>query len=318
MSQFEIYILVLCLIVFTLLVTLSATLIAVIVRYKRRLIACGQEDEEIKKEYFERKKRSGSASTYFGYALNIVLCFLFVYFFVFSLCVNLHQDSFSADVPTLRVVQSDSMARKHTSNKYLTENSLNDQFQTHDIILTYQVPDEFELKLYDIVVYEVDEILVVHRIVGIEEPNEKHPACRHFRLQGDAVGSPDRYPVKYEQMRGIYRGERIQFLGSFVTFLQTPAGWLCILLVVGVTLLSPLLDEIIEKESKKRLIALKIIRVQDDGKKRGKKTVAKRAVRKSVRANGSKKKLTGKVVSNKTAKKPATVTVKKPNRGKKQ
>ena len=113
------------------------------------------------------------------------------------------------DIPRMQVVCSESMSEKHSKNTYLRKNNLNDQFDMFDVIITYELPKESELKKYDIVVYEIDGTLVVHRIVNIEEPNEKHPNERHFLLQGDNVESPDKFPVKYSQMRGIYKGDKI-------------------------------------------------------------------------------------------------------------
>ena len=66
------------------------------------------------------------------------------------------------------------MSTKNEKNEYLFENDLNDQFDMFDIVITQPLPDEEELQLYDIVVYERDDMLVIHRIVEIEEPNEKH------------------------------------------------------------------------------------------------------------------------------------------------
>ena len=54
-----------------------------------------------------------------------------------------------------------------------------------------------ELELFDIVVYEYEDILIVHRIIGIEEPNEKYPDSRLFMLQGDANEYPDNMSVSY-------------------------------------------------------------------------------------------------------------------------
>jgi hypothetical protein len=110
-----------------------------------------------------------------------------------------------------------------------------------------------DLKLYDVVLYEVDGILLSHRIVGIEEPNEKHPDQRYFLLQGDAVESPDRFPVKYEQIKGIWRGEKIPFIGSFVLFMQSPAGWLCVLLVIVSMIATPRMEKKIKDEMVIRL-----------------------------------------------------------------
>ena len=144
------------------------------------------------------------------------------------------------------------MSKKHENNTYLFENNLNDQFQTFDMILTYKIPPEEDLQLYDIVVYEVDGGLVVHRIVGIIEPNEFHPNERHFLLQGDAVETPDRFPVRYNQMQAIYRGKRIPYIGSFVSFLQSPAGWMCMILIVVAIVAMPILEKKIEKAKAER------------------------------------------------------------------
>ena len=148
------------------------------------------------------------------------------------------------------------MSYKAPENKYLVENDLNDHIQTFDLIVTEKLPDEFDLQLYDIVVYEIDGDMIVHRIVGIEEPNEKHPDQRYFLLQGDAVENPDQFPVYYSQMRGIYRGKRIPFVGSFITFMQSPAGYLCMALIVFAFIATPIMEKKIEKEMQKRLALL--------------------------------------------------------------
>ena len=122
-----------------------------------------------------------------------------------------------------------------------------------------KLPKEEDLQLYDIVVYEVDGILIMHRIVGIEEPCYDHPNQRWFLLQGDAVANPDRFPVKYSQMKAIYRGERIPFIGSFVAFMQSPAGWLCIFLVILAVIITPILEKKLLETKKQRLRAIKYI-----------------------------------------------------------
>jgi hypothetical protein len=44
-------------------------------------------------------------------------------------------------------------------------------------------------------------------------------------------------------MQGIYHGERIPYVGSFILFMQSPAGWLCILLVVFAMICTPILEK---------------------------------------------------------------------------
>ena len=189
------------------------------------------------------------------YAFSGIVCLVLVVVFVCSFFVSCSENADAWEMPSAyRVVRTGSMAKMHPDNTYIRENGLDDQIQTFDMIRTEKLPDEMEIELYDIVVYEVDDMLVVHRIVEIEEPNESHPDCRYFRLQGDAVESPDRFPVRYEQMRAIYRGDRTPFIGSLILFMQSPAGWLCIMLIVSAMIASPMLENLLEKEKNKRVL----------------------------------------------------------------
>ena len=122
-----------------------------------------------------------------------------------------------------------------------------------------ELPDEFELELYDIVIYELRGDLIIHRIVGIEEPNEEHPDHRLFELRGDAVKNSDEFKVEYSQMKAIYRGEKIRFAGSFIFFMQSPLGYLCILLLVVGSILSPILELMISHAKRKRLAELGVL-----------------------------------------------------------
>ncbi len=256
MSNYEIYVIILCVIVFVLLTALSTTCVWIITRLSLRLISSGVEDERVLAEHRKQQnKKPNKIMKVLDYAFSGIVCFVLVVFFICSFFVSCSEkadsDMFSS---SYRVVRTGSMASKNPKNTYLTENNLNDQIQTFDMIRTEKLPDEMELELYDIVVYETDDMLIIHRIVEIEEPNATHPDCRYFRLQGDSVDSPDRFPVRYEQMRAIYRGDRTPFIGSFILFMQSPAGWLSILLIVAAMVSSPLLENIIQKEKDKRLL----------------------------------------------------------------
>lgn len=258
MKGYDLYVFFLCLIVFTLLTALFVVMITWIVRLLIKAIRGGLEDEKIKKEYYKAQCGCGKdcISGIVDKIISVVFCAFFAVFFIFALSLNLSEGKTVGDVPVMRVVQSGSMAKKYEKNKYLFENNLNDQIQTFDIIVTEKLPDEKDLKLYDIVVYEVDDVLVVHRIIKIEEPNVKHPDCRWFVLQGDNVQYPDKTPVLYSQMRAIYHGERIPYIGSFIMFMQSPAGWLCMLLIVIGSIAIPVVEWILNREREKRLIAL--------------------------------------------------------------
>ncbi len=257
MTRFEIYSLILCLIVFILLVGVFSYMLTIIIKQGLKHIKAGLEDEDILKEFnSDGKKVQNKFSKAFNLFLNGLFCIVFGAFFISSLYINCTQNVYFENVPTYRIVLTSSMEEKNSKNSYLFDNNLNNQISAFDLIATYKIPKEQDLKLYDIVLYEVDGIWVIHRIVGIEEPNQYHPNERHFLLQGDAVGSPDRFPVLYSQMKGIYKGEKIPFIGSFILFMQSPAGWMCILLVVVSIIALPILEKKIEKAKKQRLAFL--------------------------------------------------------------
>ena len=56
-------------------------------------------------------------------------------------------------------------------------------------------------------------------------------------------------------MQGIYEGSRIPFVGSFVLFLQSPAGWLCVLLVIFAMIATPVVEKKIKEETDKRVLS---------------------------------------------------------------
>ncbi len=255
MSDYEIYVFLLCLIVFLLLTALSVVCLSIITKLTLRLIHCGEEDQKILEEYEKSKTKKGENKVVkiLDHVFSGLVCFALLAMLIGSMAIRC-TESFKCDkIPNYRVVKTGSMAQTNEKNAYLTQNGIDNHLQIFDLIKTEKLPAEEDLKLYDIVVYEVDGMMIVHRIVEIEEPNEYHPDCRHFRLQGDAVEAADRFPVLYEQMRAIYSGTRIPFIGSFIMFMQSPAGWLCVLLVVAAMIASPILD--------KKLAAARAIRL---------------------------------------------------------
>ena len=264
MSGFDIYVFLICLIVFVLLAGIFTWFTVYVIKTGVKLINLGAEDEKIKIEYVKTKNatKRARALSIFDKVFSLVVCTLVIAFFGISACVNIESTKTVSDVPVIQVVKSASMATRYEENEYLFKYNIQDQIKAFDLITVYKLPDEKDLKLYDIVVYEVDDMLVVHRIVGIEEPNAEHSE-RYFRLQGDAVHVPDKFPVTYNQMKGIYRGERIPFIGSFVVFMQSPAGYLCILLVLFVMFAIPIVEKRLLKIKLARLIEIGFI--TDDG-----------------------------------------------------
>ena len=256
MNAFDIYTFILCFIVFAALTALFSVLIVSLVKMTVRMVRAGLEDERIIEEYEKmQKKKTGCLPGIMDRVVSVLVCCILFVFFAFSLYVNFSGAPASDTLPTLSVVQSGSMSYKHEKNLHLYQNNLNDQFQTFDIVLLYKLPPVEELELYDVVSYEVDGVPIIHRIVDIQPPDATHEDY-YFLLQGDALESPDRYPVYYSQMRGIYRGEHVPFLGSLVAFMQSVAGYLCILLVIFGIVTVPILEKKVNAIKRERLIAI--------------------------------------------------------------
>lgn len=259
MTRYDLYVFFLCTVVFLALTILFSVLLASIIKLTLRVIRNGLDDKEILKEKIKadnQSRRSRTVNRLMSALVSIILMLVLVVIVVINLSGVLPFDN----MPAMRVVKSDSMSQKNPGNDYLAENTLDDQIKMFDLILTHKLPDEFDLQLYDVVVYQAEEFPVIHRIVGIKESNDAHPGERRFILQGDAASGPDRFSVSYDQMEGIYKGERIPFVGRFVMFMQSPAGWLCILLVIFAIIVSPIVEKRILGEKKLRL---KIIEAED-------------------------------------------------------
>ncbi|MBO5867036.1 MAG: hypothetical protein J6Q55_03175, partial [Clostridia bacterium] len=260
MQALETYNLILCLVVFVGLTALFTVLIVALIKNTLRLVRAGLDDEKIKQEYLqEQNKKNNKFLDFVSNALVILMCVLLACVLVFSLYSRFTENSKVGAIPTIKVVETGSMETKHKNNTYLVENNLNDQISVFDLVVLHQLPAEEDLQLWDIVVYETKGYFVIHRIVGIEEPNEKHPNERWYVLRGDANERADEFPVTYSQMCSIYRGESVPFVGAFVMFMQSPAGILCFLLVVFGAVVMPIVEKNLGKAVQERLLAMGLV-----------------------------------------------------------
>ena len=276
MQSYEIYNLIVCSVVFVTLTALLTTLIVWIIKLTLRAIEGGLEDEKIKAECTKEKKKESPIIVAIDKVFPIFVCVILGVTLCFSLYSRFTQNEKVDVIPTIKFVETGSMESKHKENTYLFDNNLNDQIQTFDLIVLHKLPNEEDLKMYDIVVYEVNGYHIVHRIVGIEEPNERHPNERWFVLRGDANKMADDFPVTYSQMKSVYRGERIPFVGSFVFFMQSPAGILCFLLVIFAVIATPIAEKKIEKAKQARY-ALVLAKEKEEQEQKARKEREKEA-----------------------------------------
>lgn len=263
MPRNELFTLIICIFIFAVFVGLFTFVIVLLFINNKRIVEGGLDDKKIKSEYLKEYKnqKKNKILSIIGQVISGLLGIFFVSIFALSLVARFTEDGKVGTLPVYQVVKSESMSYKHQENEYLTleENvdkygdKLSQQFEMYDIVKTYQLPGEFELELYDIIIYEVNNINVIHRIIEIEEPNENHPDCRYFKLKGDANTSADRFPVLYKQMKGIYKGEKMEYVGSFILFFQSPAGFLCISLILFYVIATPIVEKKLEDIKYQRL-----------------------------------------------------------------
>jgi len=242
-SDTNLQIFLLCLVVFL----ISAIFLCIVLIYVYKLeassIQSGVLDEDILRITEQEKKKSKShkiLSNLFSFLMLGIVSGCFI----FGLTTYVTNYDVVGDLPSYKVVRSESMQAKNENNTYLVENNLDNQISMYDLVTINKLPDEYDLKLYDIVVYQtVTNDLVIHRIVKIEEPNENHPDCRLFTFQGDNVSTPDGKLVYYTQMKGIYSNYKIPYVGKIVMFFQSYAGYLCVGITVFYVIISPLLEK---------------------------------------------------------------------------
>ena len=244
MSAYEIYLLVVSIIVIVGLASFFSILIWYIYVLTMRLIYVGYWDQELVQEYNNDGRPLPKQKSTLGKVISAAICGVLAVVVMFSVSLGITETSVAGTIPSLKVVKSESMSEKHENNTYLVENDLNDQMQIFDIIVSHAVPKEADIQLHDVILYEDnDGNLIVHRVVLIVEPNETHPEGRLFYTRGDANKKNDILPVEYDQIRGIYRGERIPFIGSFVLFMQSPAGIICLMLAIACMIVMPIVDD---------------------------------------------------------------------------
>lgn len=260
MQAYEQFNLILCIIVFIAFTLVFSAMITIIVKLSLKTIRAGIDDEKIKEEYLQEKnQKKNRLVTILSSAVPILVCAILACALGFSLYARFSQNSKVGKIPTFKVVETGSMETKNKANDYLFDNNLNDQIATFDLVLLHQLPKEEDLKLYDIVVYEINGYFIIHRIVGIEEPNIHHPDERWFVLRGDANIYADDFPVTYDQMSSIYRGEAVHHVGMIVIFMQSPAGMLCFLLILFAIIVTPIIEKILGEAVHNRLLAMGLL-----------------------------------------------------------
>ena len=152
------------------------------------------------------------------YALMIV----FVPVFIFSAISKFNGDVLMFGGKSLMVVASGSMSEKNSANTYLTTYSLENQFNTYDIIVLNEADT---VKKYDVIAFVNDKgVNVIHRVVKIEEIG----GVTRFVTRGDSNNADDSYKPCFDDIIGVYANKKINTLGIFILFFQSYSGMVTI------------------------------------------------------------------------------------------
>lgn len=265
MQGYDTYVTVVCVFIFILLSAAFTLLITIIGKQQVRIVKAGIDDENIKANVLKKLNRNKRRSVYgtIDIVVTSIICLFLSVICIVTVIAGTRGNNVVKGSPAVKVVASTSMSVKYERNLYLFNHDINNQLQMFDLIVLHELPAEEDIQLYDIIVYEhINGSLYIHRVVRIEEPNEEHPNERFFLFQGDANSYADVYPVRYSQMKSIYRNERVANVGSFVFFLQSFAGILCVLLVVATLIVMPIIDGIfykLELERVKYMVDKKVL-----------------------------------------------------------
>ena len=176
-------------------------------------------------------------------AVGLVLCIIFGSLLICNLTIIIKGTLYPERPPSVlgvtpMVVLSGSMSGE-----------AKDHIEVGDLIFVGKAePDELEVG--NVIAYMEGEVVVTHRIIGIETGEDGKLL---FYTKGDANNTEDREPVTEDNLVGIYRW-RIPVVGDFALFLQTPLG---MVLFIGVPMLAFIMYDILrrrhyaEKEEKR-------------------------------------------------------------------
>ncbi|MBQ8415796.1 MAG: signal peptidase I [Clostridia bacterium] len=196
-------------------------------------IRTGKRDIELMDEYIHSMQTSVKIRRLIWRVFK-GLCFwgvlaLLIPVFLFSLVNKAQGNVTMVGGKAVMVVASGSMSQKHPTNDYIIANDLNNQFNTHDLILLEQV-DADELKLYDVIAFFDPENNknVIHRIIGVEGTGDS----LSFETRGDSNNTSDEFHPTRKNIIGRYTNFRLQGFGSFILFFQSIGGIMTILALV--------------------------------------------------------------------------------------
>lgn len=211
-------------------------------------------------KHSKSKRFTKILSKIFSYLLLGVVAFAFG----MSLYSRITGSLVSFNGNSLIVIATGSMSERNKYNSYLYDSSLtstytlDNQFNTYDVIGISEYKNGEEPKLYDVVAFKgKNDVTYVHRIIEINDSG--YVTRGDSNAVSDTNSLYDNYLTR-DKILGYYNGTRIQVLGVFVIFLQSNSGIVTIVSIIYCMIMFDFyknkLDDVTEARTKELLSLL--------------------------------------------------------------
>lgn len=214
----------------------------------KRKNGCG--DYEGYRTIHRKKKKAGKASGVFGVLVNALVAIIFLGALSFSIVMNVNSNELSIQTNRLLIIKTSSMSTKNSNNSYLDMESNKNAYRDtriapYTLIALDEYKDKSQIELYDIVAFKIDDTLIVHRVIQIDEKD----GITTFTFRGDSnpYSMKDEIGVGEDRIVGVYNGFQSTPLGYVIGYMQSTIGIIsvCFLVVaiMGYTILYEKLDK---------------------------------------------------------------------------
>ena len=112
-------------------------------------------------------------------------------------------------------------------------------------IVVVETVNPKDVKVNDIIVFQRSDLKTLHRVIDKIEENNTY----YFQTKGDANENPDPWTVKPDQIQGSLM-LTIPYYGYFLHFAGTPIGFLLMVIIPAIILITSELRKIIELTKK--------------------------------------------------------------------
>ena len=212
-------------------------------------VSRGLHDDNIKKEYHNKKKCKGGL---LGLICSYVVLFLLLGVFASGIVYRASGNNFNINNKTALVIRSGSMsdfynediAKQYNNDKHL-------QFDIGDICIFEKISEDTPLIDGEVYGYKHKKVLITHRLVSFDATTN---VCK-FRGDNNSTfdGSVLRSNVLYH-----YLGKKIPVVGTFVLYAQSIFGIWSLLGLIGVTVSSEVVFSKLDTINKARAKELEL------------------------------------------------------------